>query len=128
MRFKIVLWFLGLALEKAAKNNLKFQKKLEGKNLTLEISSEDGTARHYIFKDKNVMSYPGRASNPTFLAKAHEPDITIRFKDAKIGFKTFTTKNKQLAMIGGIQKKDINIEGNPLFLSWFQSLARLATS
>ncbi|MEH6344301.1 MAG: hypothetical protein V7785_04400 [Bermanella sp.] len=127
MRFKIVLWFLGLALEKAAKNNQKFQKKLEGKNLTLEISSEDGAAYHYIFKDKTVMSYPGRASCPTFLSEPHQPDITIRFKNAKTGFKTFTSKNKQLAMIGGIQNKNICIKGNPLFLSWFQALAKLAT-
>ncbi len=128
MRFKIVLWFLGLALQKAAKNNAQFQKKLEGKDLTLEISSEDGPAYHYIFKDKTVMSYPGRASNPTFLSESHQPDMTIRFKNAKTGFKTFTTKNKQLAMIGGIQNKNIRIEGNALFLSWFQSLARLAIS
>jgi len=128
MRFKIVLWFLGLALEKAAKKNPKFQKKLEGKNLILEISSEDGTGYHYIFKDKTVMSYPGRACSPTFLSQVHQPDITIRFKNSKTGFKTFTTKNKQLAMISGIQNKDIRIEGNALYLGWFQGLAKLATS
>ncbi len=97
MRFKIVLWFLGFALQKAAKTNPRFQKKLEGKNLTLEISSEDGTGYHYIFKDNTVMSYPGRASNPKFLSRVHEADLTIRFKSAKIGFKTFVARDKQFA-------------------------------
>jgi hypothetical protein len=126
MRLKIILWFLGFSLERAAKKNILFQKKLQEKNLTLEISSEDGVAYHYIFKDNQVASYPGRASSPLFLGGEHEADLTIRFKSAKAGYKTFTHKNKQFAMISGLQNKQINLEGNALFLSWFQSLVRLA--
>ncbi len=114
---------MGFLLERASKNNAGFQKKLDGKELTLEISSEDGVARHFIFKDQQVFSYPGRASSPTFLSRAHEPDMTIRFSKASQGFKTFTAKNKQLAMMGGIQDKKIKIEGNTLYLMWFQGLA-----
>lgn len=124
MKFKLLLWLLGFFLQRASKNNLQFQKKLEGKDLTLEISSEDGVAYHYIFKNKTVMSYPGRASKPTFLSRVHEPDMTIRFKKASSGFKTFTAKDKQLAMMEGLESKQIYIEGNILFLSWFQGLGK----
>lgn len=125
MKFKILLWFLGFALQRASKNNPRFQKKLEGKDLTLEISTEDGVAYHYIFKNKTVMSYPGSATRPTFLSRAHKPDMVIRFKSAKAGFKTFTAKDKQFAMMHGLENKQINIEGNVLFLGWFQTLGQL---
>jgi len=125
MRFKIVLWVLGFLMERASKKNPRFQKKLEGMDLTLEVSSEDGTAFHYIVKDQRVLSYPGRASAPTFLSRVHEPTMAIKFKNSKTGFKTFTSKDKQFAMMSGIQNKNISIEGNPLYLGWFQGLANL---
>ena len=125
MRFKLLLWIMGFLLERASKNNAKFQNKLAGKELTLEISSEDGVARHFIFRQQRILSYPGRASAPAFLGGAHEPDVTIRFRKASCGFKTFTAKDKQLAMMGGIEDKKITIEGNSLYLMWFQGLASM---
>ncbi len=125
MKFKLLLWLLGFSLQRASKINPKFQDKLEGKDLTLEVSSEDGVAYHYIFKNKTVMSYPGRASKPTFLSQVHKPDMTIRFKSAKAGFKTLTAKDKQFAMMHGLENKQISIEGNVLYLGWFQTLGQL---
>ncbi len=125
MKFKIVLWILGFMLERASKNNPRFRRKIEGQDLTLEIGCEGGYARHFIFQNQQVLSYPGKASAPVFLSRAHEPTIAITFDSAETGFRALTAKDKQLAMIGGLQDKKITIEGNPLFLMWFQSLGKL---
>ena len=124
MRFKIVLWVLGFMLERASKNNPRFKQKLMGQELTLEIGCEGGYARHFIIQDQKVMSYPGKASAPVFLSRAHEPNLAIIFNSAATGYQALTAKDKQLAMIGGLQDKRITIEGNPLFLMWFQSLVK----
>ncbi len=125
MKFKIVLWILGFKLERACKNNPRFLRKLKGQDLTLEIGCEGGDARHFIIQDQTVMSYPGKASAPVFMSRAHEPTIAITFDSASTGFQTLTADDKQLAMISGLQDKRIKIDGNPLYLMWFQSLAKL---
>jgi hypothetical protein len=124
MRFKIVLWILGFMLERASKNNPRFKQKLKDQELTLEIGCEGGYARHFIIQDQKVMSYPGKASAPVFLSRVHEPSLAITFDSAATGYQSLTAKDKQLAMISGLQNKRIAIEGNPLFLTWFQSLIK----
>jgi hypothetical protein len=124
MRFKIVLWVMGFMLERASMHNPGFKRKLKDQELTLEIGCEGGYARHFIIQDQKVMSYPGKASAPVFLSRAHEPTLAITFDSAATGYQALTAKDKQLAMISGIQDKRITIEGNPLFLMWFQSLVK----
>ena len=124
MKFKIVLWLMGFMLERASKNNPRFKQKLKDQELTLEIGCEGGYARHFIIQDQKVMSYPGKASAPVFLSRTHEPTLAITFDSAATGYQALTAKDKQLAMISGIQDKRITIEGNPLFLTWFQSLVK----
>ena len=125
MKFKIVLWILGFMLERASKNNPRFQRKLEGKDITLEVGCDGGAARHFIVQDQMLMSYPGKATAPVFLSRVHEPTIAITFDSAETGFRALTAKDKQLAFMGGIKDKHIRIDGNPLFLMWFQSLVKL---
>ena len=125
MKFRIVLWVLGFMLERASKNNPRFRRKLEGQDLTLEIGCEGGYARHFIIQNQAVMSYPGKASAPVFLSRAHEPTIAITFDSAETGYEALAGKNRQLVMMSGLQDKRIKIEGNLLFLLWFQSLVKL---
>jgi hypothetical protein len=125
MKFKIVLWVLGFMLERASKTNPRFQRKLTGQDLTLEIGCRGGYARHFIIRNQRVMSYPGKASEPVFLTPAHEPTFAITFDSAATGVEVFTGKDKQLAMVSGLHDKRITLEGNPLYLMWFQSLVKL---
>ena len=55
---------------------------------------------------------------------AAEPAFALGFKDAAYGFATMTAKNKQLAFMQGIQNKDIQIQGNPALVMWFQGLTK----
>ena len=125
MRFKIVLWILGFMLERASKNDPRFQRKLRGQELTLEIGCQEGYARHFVIQDQRVMSYPGKASAPVFLSRAHEPTFAITFDSAASGFEILTAKDKQEAIFSGLMEKRITIAGNPLYMMWFQSLAKL---
>ena len=66
-------------------------------------------------KDQRLISRGGAASEPAF---------AIGFKDAAYGFATLNAKNKQLAFMQGIQNKDIQIQGNPALVIWFQGLTK----
>jgi len=116
MKFRFLLWMLGRLMAKASRQNPAFQEQLAGKDLVFQLHTLDGKlARHYIVKDQRVISKRGKAENPAF---------ALGFKDAAYGFATMTAKNKQLAFMQGIQNKEIQIQGNPMLVMWFQGLMK----
>lgn len=116
MKFRFLLWMLGRLMAKASRDNPAFQQQLEGRDMVFQLHTLDGKlARHYIVKGQRVSSKRGAASEPAF---------AIGFKDAAYGFATMTAKNKQLAFMQGIQNKDIQIQGNPALVMWFQGLTK----
>jgi len=116
MKFRFLLWMLGRLMAKASRDNLALQKQLEGRDLVFQLHTLDGRiARHFIVKDLRISSRSGPASEPAF---------ALGFKDAAYGFATLTAKNKQLAFMQGIQSKDIQIQGNPALVVWFQGLTK----
>lgn len=116
MKFKIALWILGRLMSRAGKTNSAFKEKLKNRDITMEIKSHDGAARHFIFKEQTVKSVSG---------PAHHPTLSLNFRNSKIGFNTFTAKDKKKAMMDCIKEKNIDIEGNTSTMIWFQSLAKL---
>ncbi|WP_397450625.1 SCP2 sterol-binding domain-containing protein [Pseudomonas sp. NA-150] len=116
MKFRFLLWMLGLLMAKASRNNPDFQKQLSGKELTFQLQTLDGkVARHFIVSGQRIASQSGVVAEPAF---------AITFKDAAFGFATMQAKNKQLAFMQGIQDKDIQIKGNPGLVIWFQGLTK----
>ena len=116
MKFRFLLWMLGRLMAKASRTNPEFQQQLAGKDLVLQLHTLDGKmARHFIVKDQRIVSKRGVASAPAF---------ALGFKDATYGFATMTAKNKQLAFMQGIQNKEIQIQGNPALVMWFQGLMK----
>jgi hypothetical protein len=116
MKFRFLLWMLGLLMVKASRNNPAFQDQLKGKELTFQLQTSDGkVARHFIVSGQRVISKSGVVAEPAF---------AISFKDAAFGFATMQAKNKQLAFMQGIQDKDIQIKGNPGLVIWFQGLTK----
>ncbi|WP_271409816.1 helicase [Pseudomonas sp. Q1-7] len=116
MKFRFLLWMLGRLMAKASRDNAEFQQQLAGKDLVFQLHTLDGKiARHFIVKDQRVLSKRGPASAPSF---------AIGFKDGAYGFATMSAKNKQLAFMQGIQNKDIQIQGNPALVIWFQGLTK----
>ncbi|WNW12509.1 helicase [Pseudomonas sp. DTU_2021_1001937_2_SI_NGA_ILE_001] len=116
MKFRFLLWALGLLMVRASRNNPEFQQQLADKALTFQLQTADGKiARHYIVHEQRVRSVAGMVEAPAF---------AIAFKDAAYGFATLQATNKQLAFMQGIQNKDIQIKGNPALVIWFQDLTR----
>ncbi|WP_077046292.1 helicase [Pseudomonas sp. KK4] len=116
MKFRFLLWMLGLLMAKASRTNPAFQQQLGDKALVFQIQTLDGkVARHFRVKDQRITSKAGVVAEPAF---------AIAFKDAAYGFATMQAKNKQLAFMTGIQDKSIQIKGNPALVIWFQGLTR----
>lgn len=116
MKFRFLLWMLGRLMAKASRQNPAFRQQLEGRDLVFQLHTLDGkVARHFIVKDLRVTSKSGTA---------HKPDFSLGFRDAAYGFGAMTAKNKQLAFMQGIQNKDIQVQGNPALVMWFQGLTK----
>ena len=116
MKFRFLLWMLGLLMARASRNNPAFQQQLAGKELTFQLQTLDGkVARHFVVSGQRISSAAGVVAEPAF---------AIAFKDAAYGFATMQAKNKQLAFMQGIQDKDIQIKGNPGLVIWFQVLTK----
>ncbi|TLP57362.1 MULTISPECIES: helicase [Pseudomonas] len=116
MKFRFLLWAMGLLMAKASRNNPAFQQQLQDKDLVFQMQTLDGkVARHFIVKDQRISSKGGVHPQPAF---------AIAFKDAAYGFATLQAPNKQLAFMQGIQEKSIQIKGNPALVIWFQGLMK----
>ncbi len=116
MKFRFLLWMLGLLMARASRNNPSFQQQLAGKNLTFQLQTADGkVARHFVVRDQRISSHGGSVAEPAF---------SISFKDAAYGFATMQARNKQLAFMQGIQNKDIQVQGNTGLVMWFQGLTK----
>lgn len=116
MKFRFLLWLLGLLMAFASWRNPAFRQHLSDKDLTFELFTlDDKVARHFVVKDQRVRSRSGRASEAAF---------GIAFKDPASALATLTATNKQLAFMQGIQRRDVQVKGNPLLLIWFQGLLK----
>lgn len=116
MKFRFLLWMLGRLMAKASRDNPAFRQQLEGRDLVFQLHTLDGkVARHFIVNNQRITSKRGAASEPAF---------AIGFKDGAYGYATLTAANKQLAFMQGIQNKDIQIQGNPALVIWFQGLTK----
>nr|WP_314479752.1 helicase [uncultured Pseudomonas sp.] len=116
MKFRLLLWVMGLLMAKASRNTPAFQQQLKSKDLVFQMQTLDGKiARHFIVANERIRSKGGAYPQPAF---------AIAFKDADYGFTTLQARNKQLAFMQGIQDKDIQIKGNPALVIWFQGLMK----
>ena len=117
MKFRLLLWLLGRLLARASRSNAAFRAQLQDRELVFQLQTRDGRiARHYRVENQRIHSAAGSAPHPAF---------SIAFRDAAYGFATLTAANKQLAFMQGIQNKDIQLQGNPALVIWFQGLTKL---
>lgn len=78
MKFRFLLWMMGLLMAKASRKNPAFQQQLGDKDLVFQLQTLDGkVARHFVVKDQRITSKSGVVAEPAF---------AIAFKDAGYGF------------------------------------------
>ena len=67
MKFRLLLWVLGLMMGKASRTNPAFQQQLGDKDLAFQLQTLDGkVARHFIVKDQRITSRSGVHPAPAF--------------------------------------------------------------
>lgn len=60
MKFRFLLWVMGLLMRKASRTNPAFQQQLGDKELVFQLQTLDGkVARHFVVKDQRITSKAG---------------------------------------------------------------------
>lgn len=114
MLFRILLALVGTLLTIASRTRESFRVAVT-RDLVLEISSRDGVAHHFVFRDRRVSSRSG---------KADAPDYTLEFATAKQGFETFLSRSAITRLYTGILDGTIVTRGNAFHLLWFYDLTQ----
>jgi len=85
------------------------------RDAVIEIRSDDGVARRFLFRDRRPSSRSGRAPSP---------DCALCFETAQAGFAMLTAKDGPRRLLDGLSEGSVRIEGNAALFSWFSGLVR----
>lgn len=117
MKFTLLLWYLGKKLKGRAKSDPDFKKKVAEKNCTVQIKTADNSkGRFYTFKDGEVISKKGIATDPT---------VALVWKDAATGFAVLASGDAAKNM-EAIQNGTLKFEGDGGTALWFAGIAKAA--
>ena len=113
---RVVLWGLGHGLTLASGVSAPIRSQIT-RGLTVEISADDGVARHWDFdaQRRRVSSAAGRAE---------APDVAVRFTSSGRALRALTSSRAVDRIMGGLSHGAVRLEGNPQILLWFYGLAR----
>ena len=119
MKLNAILLRLAMMFKYAALNSAEFRKRIEGKNLKVQLKTKDGRfGRLYIFENGKVSSKAGVHS---------EADFALVFKTAKIAARLLTPPINQLEQIEAIKNFLIHPEGDDADGVWFAQTVMAAT-
>ena len=113
---RVLLCGLGYGLELASRVSAPIRSQIT-RDLTLEISADDGVARHWNFdaQRRRVSSSAGPAETP---------DFAVRFTSSGQALRALTSPRAVDRIMGGLSHGAVRLEGNPRILLWFEGLAR----
>jgi hypothetical protein len=113
---RVVLWGLGHGLALASGVSAPIRSQIT-RSLTVEISADDGVARHWDFdaQRRRLSSAAGRAE---------APDFAVRFTSSGRALRALTSPRAADRIMGGLRHGAVRLEGNPQILLWFYGLAR----
>jgi hypothetical protein len=113
---RVLLWGLGHGLALASRVSAPIRSQIT-RSLTVEISADDGVARHWSFdaQRRRVSSAAGRAG---------APDFAVRFTSSGRALSALTSPRAIDRIMGGLSHGAVRLEGNPGILLWFYGLAR----
>jgi hypothetical protein len=113
---RMLLWAFGYGLVLASRFSASVRSQIT-RSLTVEISADDGIARHWFFdgQRRHVSSSAG---------SAEAPDFAVRFTSSGQALRDLTSPRAIDRIVGGMMHGAVRIEGNPLILLWFHGLMR----
>jgi hypothetical protein len=117
---RVLLWGLGHGLVLASRFSAPIRSQIT-RSLTVEISTDDGVARHWVFDGQ-------RRQVAVFAGRAKAPDFAIRFSSSGQALAYLTSARAIDRILGGVTQGAVRLEGSPMVLVWFHGLAwRLVT-
>jgi hypothetical protein len=113
---RALLWMLGYGLVLASRFSAPIRSQIT-RDLTVEISTDDGVARHWVFdgQRRHVSVSAGRAE---------APDFAVRFTSSGRALRDLTSPRAVESIMGGRIHGAVRLEGNHLILLWFHGLTR----
>ncbi len=116
MRFRILLVLIYLRLRWLSNNNTKFQRKIDGQELSISFGLiDDDRGRYFVIKDGNITSSIGTIETS---------DLHIRFCSASYGYSLLTkSANNPLAFAKGMNNHNIQLVGQMHHIFWFAEMS-----
>ncbi|MEV6041212.1 hypothetical protein AB0L65_59635 [Nonomuraea sp. NPDC052116] len=113
---RVLLWWLGHGLALASRFSAAVRSQIT-RSLTVEISTDDGVARHWVFDSRRrlVSVRPGRAE---------APDLAVRFTSSGQALRALTSPRAIDRIMGDLMHGAVRIEGSAMILVWFHGLTR----
>jgi hypothetical protein len=113
---RVLLWALGHGLALASRFSASIRSQIT-RSLTVEISSDDGIARRWIFdgQQRRVSSSAGSAEHP---------DFAVRFTSGGQALRDLTSPRAIDRIMNGQIHGTVRVDGNHLILLWFHGLTR----
>jgi hypothetical protein len=113
---RVLLGGLGYGLVLASRFSVPIRSQIT-RNLTVEISADDGVAQHWDFDRQRrcIYSSAGRADTP---------DCAVRFASSGQALRVLISPHAIDRIMGGLGHGDVRLEGDARVLQWFDGLAR----
>lgn len=116
MKFQLLLYFLGKKIKSKINSDPEFKKKCAEKNCTVQIKTADNSrGRYYTFTNGDVTTGKGIAA---------KSDVSLVWKDAKIGFQALKSGQTMQALQNG----NLKLEGDGATALWFADKAKQAAA
>jgi hypothetical protein len=113
---RALLWVLGYGLVLASRFSAPVRSQIT-RNLTVEISTDDGIAQHWVFdgQRRHVSVSAGRAE---------APDFAVRFASSGQALRDLTSPRPIDRIMDGLVHGAVRVEGSTMILLWFYGLTR----
>jgi hypothetical protein len=113
---RVLLWVLGYGLALASRFSAPVRSQIT-RSLTVEISTDDGVARHWVFDSQ-------RRHVSVSAGRAEAPDFAVRFTSSGRALRDLTSPRAIDRIMGGLSQGAVRLEGSTLILLWFYGLTR----
>jgi hypothetical protein len=113
---RVLLWALGYGLVLASRLSVSVRSQIT-RSLTVEISTDDGIARHWIFdgQRRRVTASAGSVEAPNF---------AVRFTSSGRALRDLTSHRAVDRILGDQTRGAVRLDGSPMILLWFDGLMR----
>lgn len=114
MKFKMLLWYMARRMELLTRTHPEFIARLHGRHFTIQISTDEGSARYFHVSRNRVLSQD----------RLHpEPDLSLHFKRDDLAFRLLLRADAN-AFMAAVQAQELRIQGDYSLLMWFMGIGK----